>query len=146
MTLRQRTPRLLCSGYLKWLRDLPCACGCGRPAPSDAAHLRAGVTGGGRKPDDMEAIPLNHGCHMRQHAYGDEAAWFAAHGIKDPKALAKRYYARYRRENPNAPEPYVRKTRPVKARKPRSQRQKIKGRGFPKKPRTLERFPKGFIQ
>lgn len=82
----------------------------------------------GRKPDDTDALPLYHGCHMRQHAFGDEAAWFAAHGIKAPKKLAAKLYAQYRRENPDAPPPYTRKIRSIKDRKPREQRQKIKSR------------------
>lgn len=129
----QRQPRQHCPGYLRWLRLQPCACGCGRPAPSDAAHLRTGVTGMGRKPDDMRAIPLNRSCHRRQHAFGDEARWFAMHGIDRPLLLADRHYAQYRRENPAAPPPYTRKLRSIKDRKPREQRQKIKSRGFPKK-------------
>lgn len=82
----------------------------------------------GRKPNDRCALPLYHGCHMRQHAFGDEAAWFAAHGIKDPLALAASYYDRYRRETPNANPPYVRKPRSIKERKPRDQRVKIRSR------------------
>ena len=128
MTVRQREPRMLDPGYLAWLRTQPCCCGCGRPMPSDAAHLRTGVTGLGRTPHDRLALPLNHSCHMRQHDFGDEAAWFAAHGIRDPLLLADRYYARYRRENPKAPAPYIRKQRPVKKRKPRDQRQKLRSR------------------
>lgn len=141
--MNQRQPRLLDPGYLAWLRKQPCACRCGRSAPSDAAHLRTGVTGMGRKPNDCCAVPLSHGCHMRQHAFGDEAAWFAQHGITDPLKLAERYYARYRAENPAANPPYVRKQRSIKDRKPRDQRAKIKGRGFFGKQRRA--FPgKGF--
>lgn len=125
--LKPKDPRQRDPGYLAWLRTLPCCCGCGKPAPSDAAHLRTGVTGMGRKPHDRLAVPLDHGCHMRQHAFGDEAAWFHAHGI-EPLLLADRYYARYRRENPKAPAPYVRKPRPVRQRKPREQRAKIRSR------------------
>lgn len=80
------------------------------------------------KPHDMRAVPLNHSCHMRQHAFGDEAAWWHAHGVRDPLLVADRFYAQYRREHPKAPEPHVRKTRPVKKRKPREQRTKIKSR------------------
>jgi hypothetical protein len=34
---------------------------------------------------------------MAQHAHGDELAWWAAHGITDPFALAISYYERYQR-------------------------------------------------
>ena len=95
-----------------------------------------------RKPDDRRALPLNRGCHMRQHAYGDEAGWWAAHGFPGPSLLhlTNLYHARYRMENPNANPPYVRKQRSIKARKPKAQRTKIKGRGFGKQHRP---FPKG---
>lgn len=125
--MRQREPRRRDPGYLAWLRTQGCCCGCDRAAPSDAAHLRVGVTGMGRKPDDDRALPLNHSCHMRQHAHGDEAAWFRAHAI-NPLQLAGLFYARYQRENPKAPAPYVRKQRPVKKRKPRELRAKLKSR------------------
>src|SRR5580693_2121060 len=88
--LRQRQPRVRCPSYLAWLRRQPCCCGCGTPAPSDAAHIRTGspwygkpYTGMGEKPSDCWAVPLNRSCHMRQHDHGDEIGWFAAHGI-DP--------------------------------------------------------------
>ena len=125
--MSQRDPRQHDPGYLAWLRKQPCCCGCGKPAPSQAAHLRQGVTGMQRKPHDRRALPLSASCHIRQHAFGDEAAWWHAHGIQ-PLLMADRYYAEYRRENPKAPEPFVKKRRPIKARKPREQRQKIKGR------------------
>lgn len=126
--LQQRTPRLLDPGYLAWLRKQPCACGCLRAAPSDAAHIRVGVTGMGRKPNDCCAVPLHHGCHMRQHAYGDERGWWHAHGEKDPLALAASYYRVYRATHPSANPAYVRKTRSIKERKPRDQRVKIRSR------------------
>jgi hypothetical protein len=34
---------------------------------------------------------------MAQHHHGDELAWWAAHGIADPFALAQDYYQRYQR-------------------------------------------------
>lgn len=79
------------------------------------------------KPHDRRALPLNHSCHMRQHAFGDEAAWWHAHGIR-PLELADRLYAQYQREHPTAPAPYVKGPRKIKPRKPRQERQKIKGR------------------
>jgi hypothetical protein len=103
--LRQRRPRIAEPAYLAWLRQQACACGCGSPPPSDAAHLRASslkydkdFTGGGRKPDDKWAMPLNHACHMRQHAYGSEVGWWSAHGVPDPFGRSMRYYAAYTAE------------------------------------------------
>jgi hypothetical protein len=100
--LRQRQPRLKDLGYLKWLRAQRCACGCLQAPPCDAAHLRAtsfkyGKTGGWGRPDDRWALPLKHNHHMAQHAHGDELAWWAAHGVTDPFALAISYYERYQR-------------------------------------------------
>ena len=132
--MTQRQPRLLDPGYLAWLRKQPCACGCGRSAPSDAAHIRYGSvhydkppTGMGQKPDDKWALPLNHSCHMRQHAYGDEKGWWHAHGY-EPLLIVQGYWHHYRAENPGANPPYVRKLRSIKPRKPREQRAKIRGR------------------
>lgn len=127
MTSRQ--PRLFDEGYLAWLRQQPCVCGCGSPPPSDAAHLRAGsvlhdkpITGMGRKPDDRWALPLKHEHHMAQHAFGDEVLWFAAHGI-DPFKLATRLYKQYGGTGGTARGP-----RKLKPRKPRKDRTKIKSR------------------
>jgi hypothetical protein len=133
--MNQRAPRLRDPGFLCWLRRKPCHA-CGKAAPNDAAHLKAGNIeigkpwAGSAKPDDTWATPLCRGCHMRQHAYGDEVGWWQAQGVVDPWALAARYYTTYRRENPNANPPYVRKLRSIKSRKPAAQRQKITGRGF----------------
>lgn len=126
--MTQRDPRQHIPKYLKWLRTQPCCCGCGKPAPSDAAHLRSGVTGIGTKPHDWRAVPLNRSCHMRQHAHGNEAEWWFLHDIKAPLLLADSYYTQFRRENPDAPPPFIKKLPPIKPRKPREQRQKIKGR------------------
>lgn len=138
---RQRAPRLLDPGYLAWLRKQPCACGCGRPAPSDAAHLKSGSikygkpSAGTARPDDMWAVPLHHGCHMRQHDYGDEIGWWYQHLVHDVFVLARRYFERYRRENPGANPGYYRRQRSIKPRKPRAQRAKIRSRN------TLRRNP-----
>lgn len=99
--LRQREPRVLCPGYLAWLRRQGCCCGCGSHAPSDAAHIRSGSilhgkrhTGMAEKPDDRWAVPLSRSCHMRQHAFGSERDWWCGHGI-DPFKLAIAYYGEY---------------------------------------------------
>jgi hypothetical protein len=92
-----------------------------------------------RKPDDRRAVPLNHGCHMRQHQCG-ESAWWEAVSLQagrriNPLLLACRYYEQYHRENPNANPPYVRKLRSIKPRKPRDQRAKIRSRNDLRKSR-----------
>jgi hypothetical protein len=155
--LRQKQPRELCPGYLKWLRQQPCACGCGSPAPSDAAHLRAGsvkygkrATGLQEKPSDKWALPLKHAHHMAQHAYGDEVGWWAAHGVPDPFGRSMRYYAAYfteacakgqkrLTERAAAPRPRKPKTRAKPHGRPAG------GHGWPKKQRKLQGrgFPKG---
>ena len=140
-----RQPRLIDNAYLRWLRKQACSCGCGKPAPSDAAHIKSGSVAMGKppagtlRPSDFWAVPLNRSCHMRQHAYGDELGWWSAHG-RDPFKLAISYYAEFQAGRITATEPRPKGPRKVKPRKPRAQRQKLKGRGFDKKHRP---FPKG---
>ena len=66
--LRQRDPRVEDAKYLARIRELPC-CVCGRPGPSDAAHIRMSdaawgghwgkrSTGMQEKPSDRWALPL----------------------------------------------------------------------------------------
>lgn len=153
--LRQKQPRVQEPRYLAWLRKQGCACGCGSPPPSDAAHLRAGsirykkeYPGLGAKPSDQWALPLNRSCHMRQHAYGDEVGWWSLHGVPDPFGRSMWYYAAYfaqacaalRRKPADAPAkkpPRKPKTRTKHAgiasggRWPKNQR-KIANRPFPK--------------
>jgi hypothetical protein len=102
--LRQREPRVLCPGYLEWLRKQGCACGCKSAPPSDPAHIRSGSirhgkrpTGMAEKPDDRWAVPLNRVCHMRQHDFGDELGWWSAHGI-DPFGTAEYYFGQYSKQ------------------------------------------------
>jgi hypothetical protein len=149
--LRQRQPRIRDEGYLKWLRQQRCGCGCGKTAPSDAAHLRAANLKYGKeftgacKPHDFWAMPLNRGCHMRQHESGDELSWWAAHGVPDPFGRAMRYYAAYQAERPTEPagkgsvsKPRKPKTRAKSHHEPRAghpatkKRAKIASRPFPK--------------
>jgi hypothetical protein len=142
--LRQRQPRVREPKYLAWLRKQSCACGCGAPAPSDAAHLRSGslkygklAAGMTEKPSDCWAMPLNRACHMRQHAYGSEIEWWAAHGIPDPFARSMRYYAAYFSEASGklgrATSASGKKRQPRARAEPRAtQRPRIQSRGFPK--------------
>lgn len=97
------------TGYLAFLRRQPCACGCGQPAPSDAAHIRMASPERGKmptgmqvKPSDRFAVSLNRACHERQHSMR-EARFWAERGL-DPFAIADRLYAEYSRANENAPE------------------------------------------
>jgi hypothetical protein len=96
--VRQRRPRIQRTGYLAWIRDLPCAI-CWTDVGVEAAHLRfayhpAGksITGVGTKPHDTWTLPL---C-QRHHTLGNEAQhnakcserdWWLGHGI-DPVYLA----------------------------------------------------------
>lgn len=132
--LRQRRPRIEDPQYLAWLRLQGCACGCGSPPKSDAAHLRADsilldkpITGMQRKPDDKWALPLRHDHHMAQHEWGDEVGWWNAHGI-DPFERAQRYYARYLSQRPAEPAGAPSATRP---RKPKA---RAKAAGRPRQP------------
>lgn len=144
--MNQRQPRLIDNAYLAWLRKQACSCGCGKGAPSQAAHIRSAnrklgkpYTGMGEKPSDFWAVPLNASCHMRQHAYGDEIGWWNQHR-RDPFKLAISYYAEFQAERIMATEPKPKPQRAIKPRKPRDQRQKIKGRStFTQR----NRWPKG---
>ena len=89
-------PRLHDDGYLAFLRLQPCCCGCGRQAPSQAAHIRIGFFTMGKKPDDRFAVPLNQWCHLdapdAQHE--NERAFWERRRL-DPFAIAARFYAEY---------------------------------------------------
>lgn len=89
------------AGYLQYLRHQPCACGCGRPAPSDAAHIRMASPKHGKlptgmqvKPSDKFAVPLNRVCHERQHS-GSEARFWSELGL-DPFEIAEAHFSTYK--------------------------------------------------
>lgn len=68
--------------HREFIRSLPCLA-CGKPAPSECAHVRSSGGGGtGIKPADRFCVPLCGpvGCHHRQHQIG-EARFFAELGI-----------------------------------------------------------------
>lgn len=134
--VRPKTPRLYDSGYLKWLRQKPC-CACSRFPPSEAAHIRYGLTGMQRKPDDCRAVPLCAWCHREgpeaQHK-GDEQEFWARLEI-DPLALATNLYAEYGGAG-GAP----RKPRSIKPRLPKDKRSKIQSAGFPKKKQKFRSY------
>lgn len=127
--MTQREPRIRRPKFLAWLRTRPCAC-CGAPAPSEAAHIRTGSkthkkrnTGMAEKPHDHWALPLNAACHRRQHSMNELEFWGLAG--KDPFQLAKVYFMGFEIEHGIQPEPNPRRSKPVKARKPRDRRTKI---------------------
>lgn len=152
--LRQREPRIRNDGYLKWLRQQGCCCGCKSLPPSDPAHIRTGCAIYGKrhvgmqeKPDDQWSLPLKRAHHAAQHAFGDELGWFTAHGI-NPFQRALRYYGAYVAQmDTGGPrkargEPAAKKPRKVKPTK-KSYRAKPKGRGWPAQQRKLTN--RGFI-
>lgn len=94
------------NGFLAFLRRQPCACGCGSPAPSDAAHIRMASPERGKlptgmqvKPDDRYAVPLNRRCHETQHSMSETRFW-SERGL-DPFAIADRLYAQSKGTHPN---------------------------------------------
>ena len=52
--------------------------------------------GVGQKPDDADALPLCHTCHVSgpdsQHAFGNEGMWWKKQGIDNPIRLARSLY------------------------------------------------------
>lgn len=119
-----RSPRLHDSGFLSFLRVQPC-CICGATSMVEAAHIRMGLTGMQRKPDDCKAVPLCAWHHRNspcsQHSMSEERFW-KRHGM-DPFKIAARLYDRYGGAGGKARGP-----RKIKPRKSREQRAKIKGR------------------
>jgi hypothetical protein len=115
-------PRLFDPGFLRYLRTLPCCCGCNRAAPSEAAHIRIGFFTMSKKPDDCNAVPLSSWCHRlapnSQHQ--NERTFWEIRRI-DPFAIAAKLYAEYGGDGgrPRLP-------KKLKPRKPPAQRTKIR--------------------
>jgi hypothetical protein len=134
--LRQRQPRLLDAGFLAFLRTKPCACGCGRAAPSEAAHIRIGLFAGQMKPHDRDALPLNRWCHREapdsQHA--DEKSFWNSRSL-DPFKIAAALYQEYGGTGgkPRKPRTIIR------PRIPKDKRQKIPARKAPWPKRKFSR-------
>lgn len=125
MTLRQRQIPTKDAAHLAFVRRQPCCCGCGRAAPSEAAHLRfspPGVekrpTGMGEKPSDNFTVPLNAWCHREgpgaQHRGNEGEFWERRH--VNPFPIADRLWiesgAAARHVDPAPPKPRQRKPRP----------------------------------
>jgi hypothetical protein len=142
--------------YLAAIRKLPC-CVCGRDAPSQAAHLRAGnpdydkpPTGMGEKPDDRWCTPLCGpvmytigppliGCHAEQHSMNEEEFWRKSG--KNPFQIAQVLYEKFG----SLLVPRKKKRRAGKPKKDRKPRQTIVPKGFGKVKRKIQSagFPKG---
>ena len=104
-----RSPRQIDKLYLETVRRLPCVI-CGfwdEEYPCHAAHIRYAddhackpITGMGQKPDDRWTLPLcpdrfdHKGCHMRQHSYGDERAWWREQRL-DPIRICQELWDAY---------------------------------------------------
>lgn len=116
--MRQRQPRLHDDGYLEFLRLKPC-CVCGSRIRVEAAHLRHGLTGMGRKPDDRLAVPLCAWCHREgpnaQHKMNEMVFWSLA--MIDPFSIASFLYKEYGGTGGKAKGP-----RKIKVRKPKASR------------------------
>ena len=95
----KRQPREKNNGFLAFVRRHPC-CVCGG-SPVDAAHTRftnlkvgRANPGMGSKPSDRFATPLCRADHTAQHMRGNEAAWWAEHGL-DPDEISARLFAAF---------------------------------------------------
>ncbi len=72
--------------HLKFIRSFCCAV-CGESNQIEAAHVRLWTDGSlGYKPSDAWALPLDSGCHARQHQIGEKTFW-RGYG-KNPHKLA----------------------------------------------------------
>ena len=100
-----RKPRQKDEAYLRLIRQLPCLVS-GRPAPSEAAHIRFAAplygkreTGAGEKPDDRWTVPLSAEMHrlgnLAQHNSGERGWWEQAR--IDPVLVALELHAVYMR-------------------------------------------------
>ncbi len=82
----KRRPRMTYGRHLAFLRKLPCCISGAHPV--EAAHIRTACrklgkrpVGVSEKPDDIFALPLSPDLHRRQHSIGDEAKFWAEHGL-----------------------------------------------------------------
>lgn len=100
----QRQPRVQDKAYLAALRRRRCYVGAitGQPCAgrTDPAHIRFTDLKAGRvnpglqnKSDDRWCLPVCRKHHDEQHAYGNEAKWWAVEVGVDPNDLAREVYA-----------------------------------------------------
>lgn len=83
---------------LRWVRTLPCCCGCGAPPPSHAHHPRHGV-GLALKAPDADAFPLAQACHRAFHERrGFARGWGKERAADWEREQTAIYQARYERE------------------------------------------------
>lgn len=62
--------------HLAFVREIGICLACGMAGRCEAAHVRRGTDGGtGTKPSDRYAVPLDAGCHSRQHRVGEVTFW-----------------------------------------------------------------------
>ena len=76
--------------HVEAIRKLPCLV-TGRIPAGECHHLKGtGERGMGLRSTDRWGVPLSHFPHMELEGKGskNELAWFQAHGIEDPHALA----------------------------------------------------------
>ena len=118
-------PRLLDPGYLAFLHTKPC-CICGAHE-IEAAHIRIGFFGLGKKPDDRYATPLCAGHHREQHSENETAFW-SRYG-RNPWDIAQRLYREYGGDGGKP----RRKRTIIKPRLPKERRAKIQSRPFQKR-------------
>jgi hypothetical protein len=90
-----REPRERDEEYLAYIRQQPC-CICGDTVSVEAAHLRVGSIGDGKRPtgmgeksSDRWALPLCGRHHKEQHSMNERYFW-ASYRI-DPFATAMQY-------------------------------------------------------
>ena len=89
-----KSPPLRDPAHLIRVRAMPCLV-CGRPPPSEAAHIRMGLSGGtSLKPGDDLTVPLCHDCHATQHRDGEVTFWRESFQFKNVLRDVLRGYAR----------------------------------------------------
>lgn len=124
--VRQRQPRLLDPGFLRFLRLQRCCC-CGA-RPAQAAHIRIGLFAKGMKPHDKHCVPLCQWCHLdgpeAQHKMNETEFWRMWE--LDPFDIAARLYLEYGGDGGHARKPRT----SIRPRLPKEARTKIKSRGF----------------
>ena len=103
--------------YRRFVSVLPCVA-CGKPGPSECAHVRMGHFGGvavpererggtGMKPADKWCVSLCRHCHHDQHQFGERTFWTVQE--INPLALAQALWRN--RDNKNAARAIVMRAR-----------------------------------